>query len=33
MAVYRTLEVDIPKERVTIERQKNGKPALLKIFN
>lgn len=30
MAVYRTLEVDIPKERVTIERQKNGKPALIK---
>ena len=30
MAVYRTLEVDIPKERVTIEKQKNGKPALIK---
>lgn len=30
MAVYRNLEVDIPKERVTIEKQKNGKPALIK---
>lgn len=30
MAVYRYLEVDIPKERVTIERQKNGMPALIK---
>lgn len=30
MAVYRNLQVDIPKERVTIEKQKNGKPALIK---
>lgn len=30
MAVYRYFEVDIPKERVTIERQKNGNPALIK---
>ena len=30
MAVYRYFEVDIPKERVTIERQKDGKPALIK---
>ena len=30
MAVYRYFEVDIPKERVTIEKQKNGKPALIK---
>lgn len=30
MTVYRTLQVDIPKSRVTIEKQKNGKPALIK---
>ena len=30
MTVYRYLKVDIPKERVTIERQSNGKPALIK---
>lgn len=30
MAVYRSMEVDIPKSHVTIERQKNGKPALVK---
>lgn len=30
MAVYRNMEVDIPKTRVTIEKQKNGKPALIK---
>lgn len=30
MAVYRNLVVDIPKEHVTIERQSNGKPALIK---
>lgn len=30
MAVCRDLKVDIPKERVTIERQSNGKPALIK---
>lgn len=30
MAVYRHMEVDIPKERVTIEKQSNGKPALVK---
>ena len=30
MAVYRNLIVDIPKEHVTIERQSNGKPALIK---
>lgn len=30
MAVYRYLEVDIPKEHVTIEKQKDGKPALIK---
>lgn len=30
MAVRRDLEVDIPKSHVTIERQKNGKPALIK---
>lgn len=30
MAVYRNLEVDIPKSHITIERQKNGKPALIK---
>lgn len=30
MTVYRNLEVDIPKTRVTIEKQKNGKPALIK---
>ncbi len=28
--VYRNLVVDIPKEHVTIERQKDGKPALIK---
>ena len=31
MAVFRYLEVDIPKERVTIERQKDGNPALIKF--
>lgn len=30
MAVYRNLVVDIPKEHVTIERQSDGKPALIK---
>lgn len=30
MAVYRNLIVDIPKEHVTIERQSDGKPALIK---
>lgn len=30
MAVYRNMEVDIPKSHVTIEKQKNGKPALIK---
>lgn len=30
MAVYRNLIVDIPKEHVTIERQSDGKPALVK---
>lgn len=30
MAVFRNMEVDIPKSHVTIERQKNGKPALVK---
>lgn len=30
MAVYRYLKVDIPKEHVTIERQSDGKPALIK---
>ncbi len=30
MAVYRDFEVDIPKNRVTIEKQKDGKPALIK---
>ena len=30
MAVYRHIEVDIPSERVTIEKQSNGKPALIK---
>ena len=30
MAVYRNLVVDIPKERVTIEKQNGGKPALIK---
>lgn len=30
MAVYRDLIVDIPKTRVTIEKQKDGKPALIK---
>lgn len=30
MAVYRNLVVDIPKEHVTIERQSDGKPALVK---
>lgn len=30
MAVYRNLVVDIPKEHITIERQSNGKPALIK---
>ncbi len=28
--VYRNLVVDIPKEHVTIERQRDGKPALIK---
>ena len=30
MAVYKNLVVDIPKERVTIEKQSGGKPALIK---
>ena len=30
MTVYRNLIFDIPKDRVTIEKQKNGKPALIK---
>ena len=30
MAVYRNLKVDIPKEHVTIEKRKDGKPALIK---
>ena len=30
MAVFRNLVVDIPKERVTIERQSGGRPALIK---
>jgi transposase len=30
MAIYRYLKVDIPKERVTIERQPDGAPALIK---
>ena len=30
MAVYRDIKVEIPKEHVTIERQKGGKPALIK---
>ncbi len=30
MAVYRQFEVDIPKEHVTIEKQNDGKPALIK---
>lgn len=30
MAVFRNIEVDIPRERVTIEKQSNGKPALVK---
>ena len=30
MAVFRNLQVDIPKESVTIEKQKDGKPALIK---
>lgn len=30
MTVYRYLKVEIPKERVTIERQPDGKPALIK---
>lgn len=30
MAVYRELKVDIPKSHVTIEKQKNGMPALIK---
>lgn len=30
MAVFRNIEVDIPRERVTIEKQSNGKPALIK---
>ena len=30
MSVYREYEVDIPEKRVTIEKQKNGKPALIK---
>ena len=30
MAVFRNIEVDIPKERVTIEKQSDGKPALIK---
>lgn len=30
MAVFRNLVVNIPKDRVTIEKQKNGKPALIK---
>ena len=30
MAVYRDFEVDIPKNRVTIEKQKGGKLTLIK---
>lgn len=30
MAVYRHIVVDIPKERVTVERQKDGKPSIIK---
>ena len=30
MAVLRHIEVEIPKEKVTIERQSGGKPALIK---
>lgn len=30
MAVYRNIVVDIPKSRVTIEKQSDGKPALIK---
>lgn len=30
MAVYRHMEVDLPKERVTIEKQGDGKPVLVK---
>ena len=30
MAVYKDIKVDIPKEHVTIERCKNGKPAMIK---
>ena len=30
MAVFWTYKVAIPKEHVTIERQKNGKPARIK---
>lgn len=30
MAVYRNIKIAIPKEHVTIERQKNGSPALIK---
>ena len=30
MAVYKDLKVDIPKEHVTIESCKDGKPALIK---
>ena len=30
MAVYKSIEIEIPKSHVTIERQSNGKPALIK---
>lgn len=30
MAVYRHIVVDIPKEHITIERQNNGKPSIIK---
>ena len=30
MAVYKNIEVEIPKSHVTIERQRGGKPALIK---